>query len=92
MRATNAKRNKSCGCLKRDKWHQHQVARKPRKLMPTLPESVWTPFDDSKLVPKAIITQVSALGLYVPQCKGTIRPKSLKGNSPALHSTKESSS
>ena len=69
MRTSDAKRNKSCGCLKRDKWHQHQVNRKPKIPIDQLPESVWTQFDSDIAPPATICAKVSALGLYVPQWK-----------------------
>lgn len=87
MRTSDAKRNKSCGCLKRDKWHQHQLDRKPKKPIDQLPDSIWSQFDNES-DPKSICAKVSALGLYVPQ----FRRKGVSNTPNRLDETKRDSS
>ena len=64
MRERDAKRNKSCGCLKRDAWHDRQVRRKPLTVAPPQTANVWAEYDDSKLGPMQICKAVAAKGLY----------------------------
>ena len=66
MRRDNAKRNKSCGCLKADKWHEMMAKNKPKRIVKQN-NPFWEQYCNKGLGPAQIIANARKSGiLYQP--------------------------